>query len=216
MGKTKNAYQQIRTTLEEAQLFEKDKENLKQGDTILAIKKHPTETREDMYLGTVKQTTNEKMIMEDTAQCNPDMSLILMIQGTSQTRPKHIKKYYKIKNTEQVKEQIKYGRLTELFEQITKRVKQTLEYKFATMDQALPIELKEMRPEKRLELTKRLEKTLEKKAENTNHKSPKDMQRTKELFEYAQNCGVVSEAAKQAYKEKMRKLKKRIRKLEMD
>ena len=86
-----------------------------------------------------------------------------------------------------------------IFEKIQEEVQQTLGYRFFSKDQGLPSELERMRPEKKLDTTKKLEKLLEKKVMLSDYENVQKMQEIKSLFEYAQKCGVHSDDAKEFY-----------------
>lgn len=72
--------------------------------------------------------------------------------------------------------------------------------KFLAMDQELPTELEKIEAKKRLEIIKKLEKTLEEEVEKTDFNDAKQAFWAKELYDFAQNCGIQSETARKIYK----------------
>lgn len=50
---------------------------------------------------------------------------------------------------------------------------------------------------------------LEKEIKKADYENIREIRKTKELYEYAQRCGVVSEVAEEIYKEEWKKLKKK-------
>lgn len=102
--------------------------------------------------------------------------------------------------------------IMKIFEKVIEDMPKTHEQKFLSLNQELPIELESMEPEKRLEVTKKLEKLLVEKVEGANPEDIRKMEETKELLIYAQKIGVESTDAEETYKEKTRALRKVIRK----
>lgn len=213
----RDRYKELKKALEIIPIFKKDKENLKQGDIILITKNKENESTKYM-IGTIKKITEKKIYMEECRTYS--INIGTGITPNYKTKTENVKSYYKIKNTKSInKIERKHSQLREalsdIFLTIQKEIEKTPHYRFITKDQTLPIELEQIQPEERLEITKRLEKVLEKEVDKINYKDAEQLCQTRELFEYAQECGIVSEKAKELYKKKWQKLKKTIRKLEL-